>query len=218
VKSSVSVIVVDDHALVRETVRERVAAEPDIQVLAVASDARDALRKALEHRPDIVLMDIDMPGLLCFDAARSLLAQCPQTRVVFVSAFFDDRYIEEALAAGASGYVTKNEPPEALLRAIRSVASGAAYFSPEVRARIVIDARGARLGTDSRSRASTLTRREKEVLRYLARGMSKREIAETICVSVKTVDHHVTHIMQKLDIQDRVQLARFAIREGFEKA
>jgi DNA-binding NarL/FixJ family response regulator len=156
--------------------------------------------------------------MLCFDAAKTIGTQCPHTRIVFLSAFFHDRYIEQAMAVQAWGYITKGEPEEAVVKAIHNVSAGVACFSPEVQRRIVVDAQGARLARKKQSRASTLSERELEVLRYLARGMTKKGIARTMHLSVNTVNRHTTNIMTKLDIHDRVELARFAIREGLAEA
>ena len=198
----------------REAIRARLESEADLSVIAVASDADEAVTKAVRHKPDVVLMDIDMPGLICFDAARTIKSQCPETRIIFLSAFFHDRFIEDALAVQATGYITKDEPPETVIQAVRAAVAGVAYFSPKVQSRIVVDERGARLPQGTKSRASTLTPRELEVLRYLARGLAKKEIAHIMRISVKTVDHHSSSLMGKLDIHDRVELARYAIREG----
>ena len=215
---SLSILLVDDHALVRETLRARLDSEADLHVVGSAADAADAVTQAVRVKPDIILMDIDMPGLLCFDAARTIKRESPHTRIIFLSAFFHDDYIEQALAVEAAGYVTKNEAPESLLQAIRSAGANRVYFSPEVQARLVVDGSGVSLSHKGRSRGSTLTRRELEVLRYLARGLSKKEIARTMHLGVKTIEHHSTSIMHKLDIHDRVELARYAIREGFAEA
>lgn len=214
----IRVILADDHTLVRDTLRQWLNNAGDIAVVAETPTAEAAIDEAIRHKPDVVLMDIDMPGLLCFDAARTIRARSPETKIVFLSAFFHDRYIEDALSAEASGYLTKSEPPEEVVRAIREVAAGGICFSPEVRSRIVIDAHGARLSAEPRTRAGTLTPREVEVLRYIARGLSKKDIAGTMHISVKTVDNHCTNLMNKLDIHDRVSLARFAIREGLAEA
>lgn len=214
----VKLLIADDHALMREMLTGRLNNEPDLQVVATVGNADDAVAEARQHKPDIVLMDIDMPGLVCFEAARTIQRQLPETRVIFVSAFFHDRYVEQALSVGAAGYVTKSEPPESVVKAIRSAATGVSYFSPEVQARIVVDTMGTRLAQQGQSRASTLTPRELEVLRYVARGLSQKEIASTMHVSAKTVHCHCANIMTKLDIHDRVELTRFAIREGLAEA
>lgn len=213
-----SILIVDDHALVRSMLADCVAASADLYVVGVAGDAETAVNEAIRLKPDIVVMDIDMPGMLCFDAVRVIRTRCPDTRVLFLSAFFHDRYIEQALAVEASGYVTKNEPPEALLRAIRAVAAGETYYSAEVLARVVVTPEGVSLPAGRHSRTSTLTQRELEILRYLARGLAKKEIAELMHISVNTVNRHTDSIMAKLDIHDRVQLACFAIREGLAEA
>ena len=212
--SLISALLVDDHAMVRETLGDRLDREPDIEVVGIAEDAGAAVGLAVKVRPLVILMDIDMPGLLCFDAARTIQTQCPDTRIIFLSAFFNDRYIEEALACGACGYITKNEAAGSVVRAVREVATGGAYFSPDVRSRIIVGPTGPRLASRQHSRLSSLTPREIDILRYVAKGMSKREIANTAHISVKTVENHCTHLMAKLDIHDRVELARFAIREG----
>jgi len=213
-----SILIVDDHALVRNMLAERVAASTDLCVVGVAGDAETALNEAIRLKPDIVVMDIDMPGMVCFDAARVIRSRCPDTRILFLSAFFHDRYIEQALAVEASGYATKNEPPEALIKAIRAVASGETYYSAEVLSRVVVTSSGVSLPEGRHSRTSTLTERELEILRYLVRGLAKKEIAELMHISVNTVNRHSDSIMAKLDIHDRVQLACFAIREGLAEA
>lgn len=204
--------------MVRRLLSRRLDAEPDMTVVATVSNADKATAEAIRLKPDIILMDIDMPGLSCFEAARTICRQCGDSRIIFLSAFFHDRYIEQAMAVHAWGYITKHEPEESVLKAVRKVSAGIAYFSPEVKARIVVDFQGARLASQGGSRASTLTERETEVLRYLARGMPKKEIARTMHISVHTVNRHTTTLMTKLDIHDRVELARYAIREGLAEA
>jgi len=218
VSKHVNILLVDDHALLREVVGHRLQQEPGFDVVGHAANADEAIDMAIVHSPDIILMDIDMPGLSCFEAARTIALRRPDARIIFLSAFFHDRYIDEALRAEAAGYLTKSAPPDTLLEAIRKVASGGVYFSDDVRSRLVVDAAGAKLTPSTKSRASTLTPRETEVLRYIARGLSKKEIAVVMHVSVKTVEAHSMHLMTKLDIHDRVDLVRFAIREGLAEA
>ena len=216
---SIRVLLADDHTMVREMLKLQLGQVADFEVVGAASNAEEAVALCREVTPDIVVMDIDMPGELCFAAARQIKSAHPDTRVLYLSAFFHDRYIEDALAAGASGYVTKDEPIETIVHAVRMAGSGIAYFSPKVQSRIVVDTKGMRLGKDTgRSRASLLTQRELETVRYIARGLSKKEIAGLMHVSVKTVDMHTQNSMSKLDIHDRVELARFAIREGLAEA
>ena len=214
---TIKVVLADDHALVRSMLAERLRHIEGVEVVSAVSNADDAIASTLRSEADVVVFDIDMPGLSCFDAARRIRAQAPRTQIIFLSAHYHDRYIEQALDLEAAAYVTKSEPPEVVIQAIRTVASGGVYFSPDVRARIVLDSEGAHIAA-SATRGSKLTAREQEVLGYLARGLSKKEIAESMCLSVRTVENHTARIMTKLDIHDRVQLARYAIREGFAQA
>ena len=186
-------------------------------MVAVAANADEALELAPQHQPDVVLMDIDMPGTICFEAASALMQQHPGMQVIFLSAFFHDRYIENALQIKARGYITKREPPEAVVAAIRQVVAGGVYFSPEIQTRLVIDHESVRLDGGNTTRFSTLTPRELEVLRYVARGMAKKEIAQLMDISVKTVENHCGNLMNKLQMHDRVALTRFAIREGLSE-
>lgn len=215
---TITLVLADDHALVRDVLADRLAHEPDLRVLRTVRNADEGVAAAIELQPDIVLMDIDMPGLSCFDAATTIGKRCPRTSIIFLSAHFHDRYVEQALAVRAAGYVTKNEPLDQVVRAIRAVAAGGSFFSDEVQSRIVVDAQGARLAEQSHSRAATLSTRELEVLRYIARGLAQKEIAEIMHLSPKTVHRHSTNLMMKLDIHDRVELTRFAIREGLAEA
>jgi len=210
----ITVLLVDDHALVRNTLSAWLRQTGRFDVVGAAADADTAVTDAIRLQPDVVVMDIDMPGLLAFDAARVIRSRSPNSRILFLSAFFHDRYIEEALNVEASGYIGKGQPPERVAEAIATVASGGVSFAPEVQSRIVIDQTGLHLAGSGRTRTCTLTPRELEVLRYVARGMAKKDIAKTMHLSVKTVDNHCTSLMTKLDIHDRVDLARFAIREG----
>lgn len=211
----IRLLLADDHTLVRSTLADYLGREPDLDVVGCGANADDAVGLAIVHKPDVVLMDIDMPGLSSFDAARAIRMRVPAAAVVFLSAFIHDRYIDEALALQSRGYVTKSETPEQLIDAVRIVGQGGVYLSPDVRERIIVDEAGQlRLASRGSTRTSLLTPREIEVLRYIARGMSQKEIAATLNVSPKTVSFHSTSLMNKLDIHDRVELARYAIREG----
>ncbi len=214
----IRVILADDHSLVRTTLATWLNALPDIRVLATVESAEAALTAALDHRPDVVLLDVDMPGQDTFDAARAIQTRVPQARIVFLSAFFHDRYIERALAIRAAGYLTKVEDPESVARAIREVRAGRVCFSPEVRARLVIEATGVRLATPAQTRTASLTPRELELLRYLGRAMSRKEVAQVMHLSAHTIDRHTTNVMKKLGIHNRAELCRFAIREGLVEA
>jgi len=211
---TIRVLLVDDHALMRDSLGQLLGQDDHIQIVGTAANADAALDATMEHKPDIVVMDIDMPGLSPFDAAGRLKSMRPETRLLFLSAFAHDSYIEQALKAGARGYLTKSEPIEQVSLAIRQVAEGRTAFSDSVKSRLVVDENGVQLADERQTRMSTLSAREMEVLRYLAQGLSKKEIAQVMHISVKTVEGHSEKLMSKLDIHDRVELTRFAIREG----
>ena len=155
-----------------------------------------------------------MPGLSCFDAARTIKARFPDIQIVLLSSYAHDQLIEEALTIGVSGYVVKTETLDRVIEAICAAASGKKYFSPEVRSRLAFEAGNNCPGIGIQTRLCKLSGRELEVMRHLARGMSKKEIAHAIHLSLHTVDKHTSNLMKKLDVHDRVALSRFAIREG----
>lgn len=214
----ITILLVDDHALIRDTLIRRFQDEVDMKIVAGVGSAQEAIAEATRHKPRIILMDIDMPGMTCFEAASAIRARSPESRIIFLSSFFHDRYIDQAIGVQAWGYIVKTETADSVIAAIRRVMSGSTYFSQEVQARLVVDGGVLRLANPNPSRLSGLTEREVQVLRHLARGMSKKEIADTMCISEHTVHRHVSSIMQKVDIHDRVELARYAIREGLAEA
>jgi len=218
VSDPISILVVDDHAMVRRMLTRRLDEETDMRVVASAGNASEAIVEAASLKPDIILMDIDMPGISCFQAVREIQICSPESRMIFLSAFFHDRHIEQAVAARAWGYIVKNESDEAVVAAIRAAVSGVPHYSPEVQARLVVEDGVARVTASPSSRASTLSDREKVVLRYLVRGMARKEIARAMQISTHTVNRHVANLMDKIGIHDRLELARYAIREGLEGA
>lgn len=210
----IRIVIVDDHAVLRDGLTAQIEREDGMAVVGQAGDAETAIDLVVKHRPDIVLMDIDLPGLNCFAATRTMTARVPQTRVVFLSAYGHDRYIDQALAVNAWGYLTKGESFGAVRDAIRAVASGRVYYSDDIKSRLVAHGEGFKLAQTEKTRVSTLSERELEVIQYVARGLSVKGIAKIMHISAKTVDNHKSNIMSKLDIHDRVELARFAMREG----
>jgi DNA-binding NarL/FixJ family response regulator len=214
----ISILLADDHALLRGTLGSELNAEPDLSVVASVGSTDEAIAEAVRLRPMIVLMDIDIPGVLSFDAVHTIQTRCPGTRGIFLSAFCHDQYIEQALAVKAWGYIVKTESEKVVIAAIRKVAMGVTYFSPAVQDRIVFEGGVPRLVPGALSRVSTLSNREIEVLRYVARGLSMKEIARMMTLSEHTIHRHTSSLMDKLDIHDRVGLARYAIREGLATA
>ena len=213
---SIRVLLADDHALVRDMLARTLVRE-GMLVVGNVDTADSAEVCGRREEPDVAVLDIDMPGKSIFEVARSIQETSPDTRIIFLSAFIHDHYIEQALAVEASGYLTKAEPPEVVVAGIRKVVGGAASFSTEVLDRIVIGESGARL-VGRHARVALLTEREREVLAYVARGLQQKQIARLADISIKTVQHHITHVMEKLEIHDRVELSRFAIREGVIEA
>lgn len=207
------ILLVDDHAMVRDLLRKQIDAEPGMKVVVAAQDMAEALALCEGVDLDLAVLDIEMPGLSVFEGVGLLRQSHPGLRVMFLSGTHSDRNIQRALEVRACGYASKSEPLPNLINAIRSVAFGQSYFSPQVQERLIADGMNSVAGATC-TRLETLTRRELEILGYLSRGWSKKEIAQVTGTSVKTVDQHCTNIMQKLDIHDRVKLARYAIREG----
>ena len=209
----IRVVVVDDQALVRSGFAMILAAEPGIEVVAEASDGVEALAAARQHLPDVVLMDIRMPGMDGIEATRHLTSS-PLTagvRVLVLTTFAADDYVVAALRAGASGFVLKDTEPAELVRAVTVVASGDALLAPEVTRRMLDRfARGER----EVQQLPPLTQRESEVLVAVAEGLSNLEIADRLVVSYSTVKTHVSHLLTKLDARDRAQLVMLAHRAG----
>jgi DNA-binding NarL/FixJ family response regulator len=210
---TVRVLVADDQSMVRAGFRMLLAGEPDIEVVAEASNGLEAVDKAARFDPTVVLMDIRMPELDGIQATRRILAADGEARVLILTTFDLDEYVYEALRAGASGFVLKDEPPEQLLAAIRTVAAGDALLSPTVTKRVIKE-----FGRIPRpappKELEELSDRERDVFRLVARGLSNAEIGNELYISETTVKTHVTHIFQKLHLRDRVQAVVLAYQTG----
>ena len=201
---SIRVLVADDQSMVRAGFRMLLGGEEDIEVVAEASNGLEAVSKAARFEPTLILMDIRMPELDGLEATRRILASDPDARVLILTTFDLDEYIYEALSAGASGFVLKDEPPERLIAAIRTVAAGDALLSPTVTKRVIGEfARFTR--PEPPDGFDELTPRELDILRLVADGLSNAEIGQELYISETTVKTHVTHILQKLDLRDRVE-------------
>ena len=212
---TITVVVADDHALIRSALVGVLNATPDLRVLGEAATMEEAHTETLAKSPRVLVLDVDMPGKDAFQLVTELRRDRPGTDVLVLSGSVQDRLIQSARQVGAKGYVAKIDRTDAVIDAIRAIAKGQTYFSSTVQTRIVPeDAKRAAGAT----KGERLSDRELEVLRYVGRGFAKKQIAEMINISVKTVDKHVTTVMDKLDIHDRVELARYAIREGLISA
>ena len=215
---AIRILLVDDHTLVRDALSQQLSELSEFEIVGRASEAGEAMEVAFEMVPDVIVMDIDMPGMICFDAVDRIKSRLQDVAVIFLTGSFNDHYIESALKVGAAGYLHKSEPTKTLAMAIREVAAGGEFFTEEVRARVVSKKGGMTPDDGAKLRGETLTEREVEVLRYLARGLAKKEIASLMHLSPKTIESHSSRLMGKLDIHDRVELARYAIREGLAEA
>jgi DNA-binding NarL/FixJ family response regulator len=210
---TIRVLVADDQSMVRAGFRMLLGGEEDIEVVAEAANGLEAVEKTARFDPTVVLMDIRMPELDGLEATRRILAAEPAARVLVLTTFDLDEYVYEALRAGASGFVLKDDPPEQLIAAIRTVAAGDALLSPTVTKRVIQQfARVPRPAPPAE--LEELSERERDVFRLIARGLSNAEIGQELFISETTVKTHVTHILAKLDLRDRVQAVVLAHQTG----
>ena len=211
----IRVVVADDQALVRSGFRMILDSQQDIQVVAEAGDGREALERARELEPDVVLMDIRMPELDGLEATRRLMAGDGATRVLILTTFDADEYVYEAMKSGASGFLLKDVRPEQLTEAVRVVAAGESLLAPAITRRLIEQfVRRPPPGSAKPPQLEELTERELDVLMLLARGLSNAEIAEELVLTEATVKTHVTHILTKLGLRDRVQAVVLAYESG----
>ena len=214
---TIRVLVADDQSMVRAGFRMLLTGEEDIEVVAEASNGLEAVEKAARFHPTVVLMDIRMPELDGLEATRRILAEDDAARVLILTTFDLEEYIYEALRAGASGFVLKDDPPEQLIAAIRTIAAGEALLSPAITTRVI--RRFTRIPMPTAPKElDELSARELDVLRLIARGLSNAEIGQELFIGETTVKTHVTHILQKLDLRDRVQAVVFVYQSGLFEA
>jgi DNA-binding NarL/FixJ family response regulator len=209
----IRVLLVDDHQVVRRGLRTFLEVQDDIEVVGEAADGAEGIEQADALRPDVILMDVHMPGMDGVQALRGLRERGSAARVLVITSFTETRTVVPALRAGATGYVYKDVDPEALAGAIRSVHAGHVLLQPEVAEALLSDE-----GSNTvQGRGGTLTEREREVLALIADGRSNREIARALVLSEKTVKTHVSNILMKLDLADRTQAALWAVRHGLAR-
>jgi DNA-binding NarL/FixJ family response regulator len=213
---TIRVLVVDDQAMVRAGFRLLLGDEPDIEVVAEASNGLEAVAEAARCQPHVVLMDIRMPELDGLEATRRILAADPESRILILTTFDLDEYVYRALEAGASGFVLKDDPPEQLIAAVRTVAGGDALLSPSVTRRVI--AQFTRSHHQPPKAVADLTPREMDVFRLITKGYSNAEIGSELFISDTTVKTHVTRLLQKLDLRDRAQAIVLAYQTGLFEA
>ena len=206
----IEVVLVDDHAVVRSGLRLLLDAQDDIEVVGEAGNAKDAIFRARALKPDVILLDVVMPGESGIDVLPQLLHESPETKVLVLSMQDDPSYVREAFAAGAKGYVLKEAADEEVVSAVREIAAGGHYVHPVLGARMV----AAEAEEKAAAQADPLSEREREVLRLLALGHTNQEIAEQLYISVRTAESHRAHIMQKLRLSTRAELVRYALAQG----
>jgi two-component system response regulator NreC len=207
---TIRVLVVDDHAIVRSGLARVLDAEADIETVAEAPNADRAVFEALEHKPDVVLLDVMMPGKSGIEGLPALLQAVPDAKVLILSMQDDPHYVREAFEAGASGYVLKEAADTEVVGAVRAVAAGERYVHPALGARLV----AAEAEERKRAESDPLSEREREVLALLALGHTNQEIAAQLYISVRTAETHRAHIMQKLGLGSRAELVRYALDHG----
>jgi two-component system response regulator NreC len=202
---SVRIVLADDHAVVRSALRLLLDAEKDLEVVAEAGDIESTARYVRGHKPDVVVLDLNMPGGRSLEAVPEMLASSPQTSVVVLTMETDPAYAREAIQAGVLGYVLKEAVDEELVNAVRLASAGKTYLQPEL---------GARLAADTGEAADGLSERELEILRLIALGHTNTEIAEQLFLSVRTIESHRAHVQQKLELNKRSDLVRYALEHG----
>ena len=207
----IRVLIADDHAIVRKGIRALLATEADIEVVGEAADGKEAVEKAERLHPDVILMDLVMPGMDGIEATRHITIRQPETRILVLTSFAEDEKVFPALKAGALGYLLKDAGPEELVRAIRQVYCGESSLHPAIARKVLQELSRP---PEQPPTPEPLTERELEVLRLIAKGKSNREIAEELVISEATVRTHVSNILGKLQLASRTQAALYALREG----
>jgi DNA-binding NarL/FixJ family response regulator len=211
----IKVLLADDHTVVRQGLRSLLAAEDDIEIVGEAETGRQAVQMAKKLLPDVIVMDIAMPLLNGLEATRQITKDLPSSKVLILSSYNDDEYVQQLTEAGAVGYLIKQSAANELLKAIRETQKGNAYFSPSISRRLLERYRQAFVsGQPVRKTAEHLTSRESEVLQLIAEGKANKQMAGELCISIKTVEKHRQQVMNKLNIHDVAGLTRYALAKG----
>lgn len=212
--SRIKLLLADDHAVVRSGLRMLIEAQPDMEIVGEAETGREAIKQVKALQPDIVLMDVQMPDLTGIEATQVIKERFPETAVLALTMYEDEQYFFEMLKAGASGYVPKRAAPDDLVKAIRTVSRGEVFLYPTLASRLVQDYLHRVEDGDQPLIYDDLTPREREVLTLVAEGLTNQEIADQLVISVKTVDRHRENMMRKLNLHNRIELVKYAIKKG----
>jgi DNA-binding NarL/FixJ family response regulator len=211
--ATLRILLVDDHPVVRQGLRYMLESDPEVIIVGEAGDGPEGVRLATEHQPDIVVMDVSLPGMNGIEATREITRCAPGVKVLVVSMHADAAYVRQGIKAGARGYLLKDSEDLDVLHAVKVIATGATYFSPAVAGVATADVVGEGAGVpDDEARLDSLTRREREVLRLIADGLTNREIAAQLTLSINTVETHRKHLMEKLACHNAAELVRFSVR------
>ncbi|MEI7026982.1 response regulator transcription factor [Paenibacillus sp. y28] len=211
----ITILIVDDHAMLRSGLSMLLDARPDMRVIGEAAEGGEALLKAADLRPSVVLMDLSMPqGKDGMTTTAELKKQMPEVAVLVLTMHDDEEYLLQSIRAGASGYILKSAPHDELLTAIRTVSSGQAYLNPSATKRLMSEYTERVRHGENTDLYETLSEREKETLAWTAKGYSNKEIAEQLCISVKTVETHKSNVMEKLNLKSRPELIKYALKKG----
>ncbi len=212
--TTIKILIAEDHAIVREGIRMILDAEPEFDVVGEAKDGKQAVELARALSPDVVVMDISMPQMTGIEATQQIRRLCPQSHVLILTMHEEESYVFQLLQMGASGYVLKRAAATDLVEAVRAASRGEAFLYPSVARSVVADYLDRVRTGEGRDRYDGLTDREREILVLLAEGLTNAQIADRLYISVKTVQTHRAHIMEKLDLHDRSLLVRYAVRKG----
>lgn len=216
---SITVLIVDDHPLLRQGLKTLLELEGGITVVGQASNGPEAIRLAKQLQPDVVLLDINMPGMNGVEVAKVLREQQPDSGILVLTIHDDETYVKEMIRSGAKGYLLKDAEPRQVVQAIKKVAAGESVYPTDLMERVMeryhqLEVRMGRLQSAAAINDLSLTNRELEILRYIVEGMRNKEIANALYISEKTVKNHITNLLRKLDVEDRTQAAVFAVSQG----
>jgi DNA-binding NarL/FixJ family response regulator len=208
------IVIAEDHTILREGLRALLASDPSLEVVGEARDGQEAIRGAEKFKPHLILMDLSMPRMNGLDAIREIRKKCPEMKILILTVHKSDEYIQAALEAGANGYILKDSSHTELSLAIRNVLEGKYFISPEISGKIIGGYLQGKKPVKPTTSWETLTQREKSILKLIAEGYKNKDIADFLCISVKTVEKHRANLMQKLDIHNISDLTALAIEKG----